>query len=104
MTTDTSKHLALSLFGVCAAVNVVGGAINLATNHLEAAGFQIGLAGLVVAVSWGLQVIDRWSTAVRREAEAKASFAETLLARLRQAEGIGVQMSVERRDVEGTKH
>ncbi len=102
--TATSKQTALCLFWACAGINVLVGVASLVRHDVIAGGWQFGAAGLIVTVSWVVQTAAARNAAVQRELDAKASFAELLLAKMRQTDGIALRMDVQVDDHEGTKH
>lgn len=104
MTPTPSTRVVTGTFWASVGLNALA-----ATAHLLNRAYGLaGVGSLVIAALFMVRAmfswLEAWSTAVRREAEAKASFAETLLWKFRQAEGISVRMNVPGDDLGGTKH
>ncbi len=102
--TDPSTRLLTSTFWIVAALNTLAVLVNLGLREFNAAGLMGVVVGWLFLVRAGLERLERWSAACVREAEAKAQFAEHLLTRLREGQGVTVDLGVGEQPSGGTKH
>ncbi len=105
MITPSTKSIAQWLFCGCAAISGGHGLWELLTGQWLESSLHLAGAGFVLFMGWCMQLLEGWEAALQREAEAKACFAELLLAKMRDTDGMGIQIGVDEIAAKrGTRH